>query len=70
MTDGALKNFIGQIDDFSFTQRLSILDAVVKSLRHSQNKDQPVSKADALYGFIKDSDVTLESARKERLSKI
>ena len=69
MSDAALADFIGQIENFSFKQRLSILSAVINSLHRKNKKAQDVSKADALYGLIKDSEINLESARSERLSE-
>lgn len=70
MSDAVLYDFIGQLDSFSFKQRLSILDAVIHSLGKRKTKVQGKSKSELLYGFIKDSNISLESAREERLAKI
>lgn len=69
MVNPALESFIGQIEEYSFQDRLSIIHAVIKSF-FSKKKKTAVHKADSLYGIIKDSPYTLESAREERLSQI
>ena len=69
MANPALNSFIGQIDNYSFHDRLSIVHAVFKSF-FSKKKKPAVHKADSLYGIIKDSPYTLESAREERLAQI
>ena len=69
MVNPALDSFIGHIEEYSFQDRLSIIHAVFKSF-FSKKKKTAVHKADSLYGIIKDSPYTLESAREERLSQI
>lgn len=69
MLNPAINSFIGQIEEYSFHDRLSIIQAVFKSFFSRKNKPA-THKADSLYGIIKDSSYTLESAREERLSQI
>lgn len=69
MVNPALNSLIGQIDNYSFHDRLAIIHAVIKSF-FSKKKKNATHKADSLYGIIKDSPYTLESAREERLSQI
>ena len=69
MVNPALNSLIGQIDNYSFHDRLAIIHAVIKSF-FSKKKKTATHKADSLYGIIKDSPYTLESAREERLSQI
>ena len=71
MPDIALQSFVNQIDTFSFRDKLSILDAVIRSLgRGKKSADASVSKAESLYGLIKDSPLSLETAREERLTAL
>ena len=69
MLNPALDSFIGHIEEYSIHDRLSIIHAVFKSF-FSMKKKPATHKVDSLYGIIKDSSYTLESAREERLSQI
>lgn len=69
MTNAALNSFIGQIDTFSFRDKLFALRAILRSFGFPK-KQKNTPKSDFLYGLLKDSEYTLETARAERLSSI
>ena len=67
MTNTTLNSFIGQIDDFSFHDKIAVLGAILRSFGFSK-KRKATPKTDFLYGLLKNSEYTLESARKERMA--
>ncbi|MBR5645951.1 MAG: hypothetical protein IKX23_04860 [Treponema sp.] len=76
MSDIAIDEIMAQIDNFSYDEKITLMQAFRSALRrnskkihlHSSNHKKTVH-TNALKGILKDSSVTLEDARNARLSR-
>lgn len=78
MSDFAMNDIVARIDDFSYEEKQTLFQALRSSLKHQpkprrirlargNNKEPVITKS--LLGIFKDTSITLEDIRDERLAR-